>query len=105
MIHAVEFSNEARLLDDARSAARRVALEVAGSGLDILNPETATRRVMARQGSELVVDGRTHSLLDRRVFLVGAGKASLPIARAATQILGDDLTAGLVVVPKGTATA
>lgn len=40
-----------------------------------------------------------------RVFVVGAGKAGVPMAQAAAEILGDRLTAGVIAVPRAPAHA
>ena len=57
---------------------------------------------MRRQGDELVAND-THYSLDRfrRVFVIGFGKAAAPMGQAAAEILGERLTAGLLVTKVG----
>ncbi len=60
----------------------------------------AVRRHLTRQGNALTLQGAIYNLNDyRRVFLIGIGKACLPMAQAAAEILGDDLTEG-ILIPK-----
>lgn len=56
-----------------------------------------------RRNENLLTIGEHSCDLDTfdRVFLVGAGKAGAPMARAAAAVLGDRLTAGLVIIKEG----
>ena len=61
-----------------------------------LRPSTATWAAMAivlRAGDQ-TYDLRSYE----RVFVVGAGKAGAPMARAAAEVVGDRLAGGVVVV-------
>ncbi len=70
--------------------------------LRAVEPGAAVRRFVRREGDSLLVDGRPYDLRRfERVLLVGAGKAGAPMARAAADLLGPDLAAGIVVVKEG----
>jgi glycerate-2-kinase len=70
------------------------------AALDAADPEAAVRRALSRRGRILRVAGRAYDLRRiRRVALVGAGKAAVPMARAVSAVLGARLESGLVVAP------
>ena len=80
----------------------RSALEqIQSSALEAVEPEQAVSRLLNRENDRLQVADRIYSLSDRRVFLVGAGKAGVPMARAVEGVLGEKLEMGLVVVKYG----
>jgi glycerate 2-kinase len=65
------------------------------AALRAVDPAAAVRRQVSRQGDLLTVAGRRYDLARyRRVYLVGGGKASIPMAAALSDILGQRLTAG-----------
>lgn len=74
-------------------------LRILAAALDAVEPAAAVRRHIQRDGMQLRVGEHSYNLRDyERVLVVGAGKAGAPMARAAAQLLGDDLTKGLVIV-------
>lgn len=82
--------------------ARPLAWEIMRAALTAVDPAEAVRRVMRRDGDTLTVGGEAFDLRTyRRIFVVGAGKASAPMARATEDILGDRVTAGHVIVKVG----
>lgn len=90
-----------RLLTGGHVALRRAVLEVAIAGLRAADPAAATRRVVSYDASidVVTVDGRDYPLgRVGRVLVVGAGKASYPIAVALEEILGARLAGGVVAV-------
>src|SRR5581483_3948885 len=70
---------------------RRHALAIFKASLEAADPEAA----VARHFSPLKAKGF------RRIFVVGAGKAGAPMARAIEGLLGDRITAGLINVKDG----
>ncbi len=72
------------------------------ASLSAVDPEQAVIAHLKVDGSRLVLDG-THLNLDsiERIFLVGAGKAGVPMAEAVQKLLGNRLTRGMVVVKDG----
>ncbi|HHX64067.1 MAG TPA: glycerate kinase [Chloroflexi bacterium] len=82
--------------EDAR---RRQIVEVLQAALDAVDPAEAVRRYLSCRGHVLIVGERRYDLAQfARVFVVGAGKASAPMAQAVEDILGDRIVAGHVNV-------
>lgn len=75
---------------------------VLAAALAAVEPAAAVARHLRRDGDLLLAGDRAIDLRAvGRVIVVGAGKAGEPMARAAAAILGDRLSAGLVVVKDG----
>lgn len=96
--------NPSRLLTRSLRAYPRgdAVARVLAAALDAVDPAAAVRRYLRREGEVLFVGDTAVDLaaLDR-VVLVGAGKAGAPMASAAAAVLGDWLSAGVVVVKEG----
>ncbi len=74
------------------------AIELQRAALAAVDPASAIRRHVRREGDVLVVADQRYHLGDyARVFVVGGGKAAVPMADAIAGILGERLTAGVVV--------
>jgi glycerate 2-kinase len=85
-----------------RSPCGESIVRVLCAALDAVDPAAAVARSLRREGDLLHVEGRSYDLSRfQHVYLVGAGKAGAPMARAAGQALGDRLTRGLVIVKEG----
>ncbi len=83
---------------------REHARAIFEAGVAAADPAEATRAALRLEGDTLVV-GRAEAEVcrvdlsaRRRVVLIGAGKASAPMARAVESLLGDRLDEGLIVV-------
>jgi glycerate 2-kinase len=96
------------LQDDSRlTELREHALAIFQAALGAVEPRDAVLRSLARTGQVLrVVSGK--KLIKRfdlgkidHIYLVGAGKASAPMAEAVEEVMGDRLTTGVVVVKTG----
>ena len=86
----------------AGNARREMALDVLGAALDAVEPGAAVRRALQREGNTLHVRGRVYDLARfRRVWVIGAGKASAPMAAAVEDVLGDRVSGGHVTVKYG----
>ena len=91
-------ANAGRLLDHGASDLRLVALDVIAAGLRAADPGAAVDRMVEVDRSRLRVAGRTFDLdAAGSIVVLGAGKASLPIAAALEAKLGDRISRGLVV--------
>src|SRR5262245_23977468 len=97
------FSFGERLLADPATRERRALVtRVMQSSLAAVEPGEAVRRALLRDGDRLTVGDRSYDLKNYdRVVVVGAGKASAPMAAAVEEILGERVAAGLVVVKYG----
>jgi glycerate-2-kinase len=94
--------NRNMLLHGETAVMRGHALDMIDAAIATGIPGLATRSKVRRKGSVLTVDGEEYQLSSyRRVVILGAGKASFPIAEALEDILGDYLSDGLIVVKKG----
>jgi glycerate 2-kinase len=81
---------------------RPVLVEIFHAALQAADPYEAVRSALSRSGSVLRVGGREYDL-DRfvRVVVVGAGKATAAMARAAEELLCDRISEGLIIVTDG----
>ena len=71
-------------------------------GLAAVDAHAAVGRAISRDGAELIIGRRRYDLNRyERVVVVGAGKATAPMARAVEQRLGRWLHSGFVVVKHG----
>ncbi len=72
---------------------------ILAAALGAVDPAAAVHRHLHRAGDLLRAGDQTYDLrADQRVFVVGAGKAGAPMARAAAEVLNDRLTDGVMVV-------
>lgn len=80
----------------------RAMAEVMAAALDAVDPAVAVERVLRLESNALLVDEKRIELHPNgRVLVVGGGKACAPLAWAASEILGDRIAAGIVVVKDG----
>jgi glycerate 2-kinase len=81
---------------------RDVVARIMRAALDAVDPEKALLNAVHRDGSRLQVGERQYDLsaIDR-VILIGGGKAGAPMAKAATQVVGDRLARCVVNVKEG----
>lgn len=94
--------NREDLLSHGSSELRRAALDIAEHALTRVDPDKATRELVSLDGNTLHVGDLTYDLSQRgRIYVLGAGKASLPIARALEDILGERIHDSLVTVKEG----
>lgn len=80
---------------------RKAAVEIFQAALDAVNPRTAIHRHLRRDGDKLLANGEAYDLTGRRVYVVGAGKASGVMAAAVEEVLGDRISEGIVAVKEG----
>jgi hydroxypyruvate reductase len=81
---------------------RDVALRCYRAAVAAADPAAAVRVHLQREGEMLLAGDTRYDLAHfRRVLVVGAGKAGVPMATELERILGDRLDAGLVIVKEG----
>ncbi len=111
------FVNYAQLAGHGRRELRADALTIAAAGLRAADPAAALERALRLDGDRLVVAGQPIAGLDsrqpagetaiglagRRLFLVGAGKATIGMAAVLDRLLGPRFTDAAVVVKRGQA--
>jgi hydroxypyruvate reductase len=77
--------------------------EIFRAAIAAVDPGAALRRALRYDGARLMLPDGSVYALERfdRLLVVGAGKGAAVMAQAAESLLGDRLTAGLVVVKYG----
>jgi glycerate 2-kinase len=75
---------------------------IMSAALVAVDPATAVQSAMRKRGNHMIVGERTYDLSQyHRIFMIGAGKAGVPMASAVTSILGDRVENGLIIVKEG----
>ena len=75
---------------------------VLAAALSAVEPGQAVARYLKRDGKQLTAGERVYDLgRYRRVYLIGFGKAALPMGQTAAQILGEYLTARVLITKQG----
>jgi len=82
---------------------RRDARAILDACLAAVEPEAAVRKFLCLEGEDLVVAGAFRISLGEvgRIFVVGAGKGTAPMAGAVETILGDRIDGGAICVKYG----
>ncbi len=97
-----QVQNAAELLSHGNRVLRKTALDIIAHALAGADPYKAARALVEVQDDTLAVGDLRFGLSpDRRIFLVGAGKATFPIAKALEDILTDRITDGVIVCKYG----
>lgn len=75
------------------------AVSIFYAGLDAVEPNAAVKNYCRLDGNQLSVGDRTYDLSKfTNLFVIGAGKASAPMAAAIEDLVGDRITRGIVNV-------
>ncbi|MBP7962014.1 MAG: glycerate kinase [Caldilineaceae bacterium] len=81
---------------------RQPIVQILNAALAAVNPHTAVMAALHRDGDRLILGKNEFDLAQfDRVIVIGAGKAGAPMAQAVEKILGERISAGLVVVKTG----
>jgi glycerate 2-kinase len=84
------------------SALRRAAADILAAAVAAVDPGAAVQRHVAVRGNVLRAgEGRYDLRAVRRIFVVGTGKASAPMAASLEALLDDRITGGMVTVKYG----
>lgn len=94
--------NREGLTSHGNVSLRNAAIDIIEHGLSVANPYLAVKRLLQLKGDVLQV-GNLELNLNKfaRIFMIGTGKASLGIAQALEEILGDHISDGLFVLRYG----
>jgi hydroxypyruvate reductase len=91
-----------RLFHGDTATLRRHLVQILGAAVGAADPRAAVHRALRREGGGLAVADRVYPLPPGvRLFVIGAGKASAPMAAAVEEILGDRITGGVIVTKYG----
>lgn len=94
--------NRDQLLSHGSVRVREMALDIIDYALAKADPYKAVRDLVSLHNTTLTVGEKTFDLeKHKRIFLMGAGKATYPIAKALEDILGDRITGGVVICKHG----
>ena len=94
--------NREDLISHGHRELRAAALDIVEHALARVDPYLATTRLVRMEGDILRIGELCYDLTrPGRLYVLGAGKASLPIARALEDVLGDRVTDSLVIVKAG----
>ncbi|MHB1355557.1 MAG: glycerate kinase type-2 family protein [Anaerolineae bacterium] len=81
---------------------RRQVAAILTAALTAVDPAAALLRSLHLVGDQLTIGGRTFDLGQvKHIYVVGAGKAGAPMARAVEEVLDERITAGSVTVKYG----
>ncbi len=76
---------------------RKDALAIAEAGYAAIDIDAVIQRKIHVENAQLHIGEKIYPLTDRRVFFIGIGKCALQAGRAIETLLGDALTAGIVL--------
>ena len=71
------------------------------AALQAADPVKAVKRKLHKDGESLIVGANTYSLTQGRIFIVGIGKAALKMGLAASDVLSDTISAGILITKGG----
>lgn len=78
---------------------RKIVLDLIENGINAVDPYIATKRFVNIKKSRMIVGQWSYDLNKiGKIYVVGAGKGSFPIASALEEILGDRIEEGVVAV-------
>lgn len=85
-----------------RKQHRALVLELTQAALAAVEPSSAVRSHFRMSGDVLQVDGRQYDLTRyQKIYVVGGGKATAPMAQEVERVLGNRISAGIVTVKYG----
>jgi glycerate 2-kinase len=94
--------NRDTLVSHGTQRGRQIVLDVIEKGVSAVDPYKATCKLVQLHNNKLIIGNNTYDLKSRgNIFVLGAGKASFPIAKALEDILGEKITHGIVLVKRG----
>jgi hydroxypyruvate reductase len=88
------------LTEVGTSVARELIKRAYAAGVDVVAPDAAVKRVLARTDFGFTVDGDAVDTRGR-LIVVAIGKAAAPMASAAAEVLGDAIDAGYLLTKDG----
>lgn len=90
------------IIDRPEKKLRRDMINITENVLHYVNPGLRTRKIVHLKDTQLIVQGKTYHLTAKtRIFVIGAGKATYPVAKALEEIFADKIYNGAVICKKG----
>jgi len=94
--------NKEELISHGLVREREAAIGIMEQVLQAADPYRATMALVSLSGNRLRVGPLEYDLAQRgRVYLLGAGKATYPVAKALEDILGERICDGVVILKRG----
>ncbi len=94
--------NRETILSHGNRRLRECVLDILDNGIFYADPYSKTRQLMHLAGDILTVGDREYDLrMHNHIYVVGAGKATFPIAKALEDILGDRIEDGVIICKYG----
>jgi glycerate 2-kinase len=94
--------NTEELLGHGLSTLRQAAIDIANSSIMAADPGLTLKRLLSVNKNDLTLGHRSFKLSDDvRIFVIGAGKATYPIAKVLDEALGSRIYRGLVTCKEG----
>jgi glycerate 2-kinase len=94
--------NREELISHGLTREREVAVQIMEQVLQAADPYRATMALVSLNGNKLKVGDLEYDLSRRgRIYLLGMGKATYPIAKALEDILGERICDGVIILKKG----
>jgi glycerate-2-kinase len=94
--------NRSELLSHGFVEGREKALDIAEYALGYVDPRAAVKHYVKLEGSRLLIEEDRFDLDNvNKIYAIGAGKATYPLAVALEEILGDRITDGFISIKKG----
>ena len=96
--------NAEELLGHGNRKGRQLAIQIIDASIAAIDSYAATKRAVKLHNDDLIVAGHTYDLSKiRNVSVVGAGKATISMANALEDVLGERISKGHIVVKHGQA--
>jgi len=96
-----KIQNREQLLSVGATALRRYAVDIIEYAIRAADPYSAAKELIERDGHYIRLNDKIFDLQASNIYIIGAGKASQPIAFALEEILGDLISEGLIVIKQG----
>lgn len=94
--------NRGELVSHGQAEERKTIIDIIEHALSAADPYTATMNLVHLDGDILSVADLRFDLSQRgKIYLLGAGKATFPIAKALEEILGERIFDGIIIVKEG----
>lgn len=96
------FKNYDHIVSRGNRHMREEAVDILNAGLSMADPGKATHDLIETLGEHLRIARKTYPLNSfRNIYVIGAGKATFPVAKALDDILGGRITDGIVTCKEG----
>ncbi|MGE0074076.1 MAG: glycerate kinase [Sphaerochaetaceae bacterium] len=102
MVDISLYQNAGQLLLHGMTDLRKDILEIVENGIKQVIPYERTQQLIRLEGDRITVGNDTFQLKPAsKIFFVGAGKGSFPIAKAIDELFGSKIKRGVLVVKEG----